>query len=166
MPAKFDRLPLRVEAQHADRAIVSLEQPEQHPDRRRLAGRIATEKCKRAAALDSQRYTAQHVGRSKRFKNGLHFNGWVNHDFESLMATASDLATLFAASARSSCNSSVERPSPVACRAICRSSSTSRARWLAMRVFDIRLVTNVPCPCRISSSPSPQRRSYTRSTVF
>src|SRR4029079_6972111 len=71
--AEFDRFPLRIEAQYADRAVVALQQAEQHPNRCRFAGRVATEERKRAAALDSQRHTAEHLGRTKRFVNGLHF---------------------------------------------------------------------------------------------
>ena len=67
--AQLERLALRVDAQHADRAVVALQEAEQHANRRRFAGRVAAEERERFAALDLQRHAAQHFGRTKRFVN-------------------------------------------------------------------------------------------------
>ena len=85
--AKLERLALRIEAQDADRAVVALQQAQQHADRRCFAGRVATEKGERLAAGHLQRHAAEHLGRAKRFVDRLQFNGWLVHDFESSLVT-------------------------------------------------------------------------------
>jgi hypothetical protein len=50
-----------IEPQHADLALIALQQAQQHADGSRLAGAVPTEKRKRLAPLDSQRQVAQHL---------------------------------------------------------------------------------------------------------
>ena len=40
--AKFERLALRIDAEHADRAVVALQEAEQHANRGGFAGRVAS----------------------------------------------------------------------------------------------------------------------------
>src|SRR5215207_8501936 len=45
---QLDRLALRIDAEYANRAVVAFEESEQKANRRCLAGRVSTKKCKRA----------------------------------------------------------------------------------------------------------------------
>jgi hypothetical protein len=76
---QLQRLPLRVEAQNADRPVVALEQPQQQANRGRLARRVPPQKRERLAALDGERHAAQHFGATERLVNGLHFDRGFGH---------------------------------------------------------------------------------------
>ena len=60
--AELERLARGIEAQHADRAVVALQQAEQHADRGRFAGGVAAEEGERLAALDAERHAAEDLG--------------------------------------------------------------------------------------------------------
>ena len=128
--AQLERLALRVESQHADRAVVALQQAEQHADGRRLAGRVAAEKRERLAALDLQRHAAQHLASSettcRRPAVRSPVRSWLSAPHWRRQAGVA--STPSAASAKKFVQLVGRKPSPTACRAICRSSSTSRAR--------------------------------------
>ena len=81
--AQLERLARWIETQHANRAVVALQEPEQHANRRRLAGGIAAEEGKRLAALDAQRHAAEHFRPPERLGDRLKFNRRFAHDCRS-----------------------------------------------------------------------------------